>query len=100
MIDKFCCETLVLNLEEKRTCVSYNEVFREIYLNRSDTRSVISVIWFCPWCGSKFPKRLRDEWFDILKKEHNIETDIGEWRKRKDIPMEFKSDEWWKKRGL
>ena len=100
MVDKFCCETLVLNLKEKRTCIGYNEVFREIYLNRSDTRSVITVIFFCPWCGSKLPNSLRDKFFDILEKEYNIETDIGEYKERKDIPMEFKSDEWWKKRDL
>lgn len=100
MVDKFCCETLVLNLKEKRTYISYNEVFRETYLNRSDTKNVISIIWFCPWCGNKLPKSLRNEWFDILEKEYGIETDIGEWRKRKDIPEEFKSNKWWKKRNL
>ena len=100
MVDKFCCETLVLNLKEKRTYIGYNEVFREIYLNRSDTRSVITVIFFCPWCGSKLPNSLRDKFFDTLEKEYNIETDIGEYKERKDIPAEFKGGEWWKKRDL
>lgn len=94
MVDNFCCETLVLNLKEKRTYIGYNEVFREIYLNRSDTRSVITIIFFCPWCGSKLPNSLRDKFFDTLEKEYNIETDIGEYKERKDIPTEFKSDEW------
>jgi len=35
-----------------------------------------------------------------LEKEYKIKTDIGEWKERSDIPQEFKSDEWWKKRGL
>jgi hypothetical protein len=40
------------------------------------------------------PKGLREEFFNILEKEYKIETDIGEYKQRTDIPQEFKSDEW------
>ena len=43
---------------------------------------------------------LREEWFETLEREYGIETDVGEARDRTDIPQEFWSDEWWKKREL
>jgi hypothetical protein len=55
---------------------------------------------YCPWCGTKLPENLREEWFETLEREYGIETDIGEARDRTDIPQEFWSDEWWKKRSL
>jgi hypothetical protein len=54
-------------------------------------------IHFCPWCGGKLPTDLTDTWFDLLKKEHGIEFPFCEDRGR--VPVEFRSDEWWKKRG-
>ena len=98
--EKFCCDYLVSRLAREDACIGYSNSFREFYLKRSDTKSVINLIWFCPWCGKNLPKGLRKEWFDILEKEYNIETDIMEWKNRSDIPQEFKSDEWWKKRKL
>jgi len=99
-MDKFCCDYLVSRLAGKDACIGYDSLLREFYLERIDTKSVITLIWFCPWCGNKLPKGLRKEWFDTLEKECKIETDIMEWKNRTDIPQEFKSDEWWKKRGL
>ncbi|RHZ35546.1 DUF6980 family protein [endosymbiont GvMRE of Glomus versiforme] len=99
-MDKFCCDYLVSRLSEGNVYIKYDSSFREFYLKRSDAKNVIYLIQFCPWCGKKLPKGLRNEWFDILEKEYKIETDIFEWRENKDIPQEFKSDEWWKKRGL
>ncbi len=53
------------------------------------------VIYNCPWCGKKLPKNLRDEWLTELKKM-GIEDPILS----PDIPEEFKTDEWWKRRDL
>ena len=54
-------------------------------------------LWFCPWCGIKLPEELGEEWGRILKEEFNIEEPFRAWDR---VPSEFKSDEWWKKRGL
>ena len=54
---------------------------------------------FCPWCGTKFPKELIDEWYGILEKEYGI-TNPDNNEQSKLIPAEFLTDEWWKKRGL
>jgi len=95
---KFCC----LEIEEYTTHpdypVKYKSEFREYGFNLPPFN--ILSLDYCPWCGSKLPKDLRDEWFDTLEQEYDIETNIGEARDRKDIPNEFWSDEWWKKRGL
>jgi hypothetical protein len=61
-------------------------------------------LWYCPWCGKKFPKTLGDKWEELLKKEYNLTINNffnknGKWDESR-IPEEFRSDEWWKKRGL
>jgi len=53
------------------------------------------IIHFCPSCGKEFPRELRDEWFDELKT-----LEIDPWDDQELIPEEFKSDAWWKARGL
>ncbi len=42
---------------------------------------------------------LRYEYHDLLQNEYNV---MHEWDVKTDpnVPQEFKSDEWWKKRGL
>ncbi|CAG8835396.1 35641_t:CDS:1, partial [Racocetra persica] len=59
-----------------------------------DDRSNIITFSYCPWCGVKLPKGLREELFNALKKEYGEEINIGEHRFREDVSPEFKSDEW------
>lgn len=101
MSDKreFCCEEICSHLFRfnKKTSeihFGYYSVFREYFVDYKESHGGgIQLVNYCPWCGNKFPKGLRDEWFDTLKKDYNIETDIGEYKQRTDIPPEFKSDE-------
>ena len=44
--------------------------------------------YYCPWCGSKFPKSLSEEYWEILDKEFS--------EKYPNIPEEYKTDTWWK----
>jgi len=55
-----------------------------------DSQSQIS-IQYCPWCGTKLPKDLSDEWFEQLDKlgYENPGSD--------DIPEPYKSSDWWEK---
>jgi uncharacterized protein DUF6980 len=55
-------------------------------------------IKFCPWCGKKFPKDLANEKSEILITEHKHESPCS--LDDSCFPEEFKTDEWWKKRGL
>ena len=48
---------------------------------------------FCPWCGQPLPSSLRDEFFDRLD-EMGLEPDSPE------LPLDFRSDAWWRMRSL
>jgi hypothetical protein len=61
--------------------------------------TAIQVLDYCPWCGNKLPGYLRNEWFETLAKEYNLD-DPDSKEQAKLIPEEFHTDEWWKKRGL
>lgn len=80
----------------QRTSVTYKAIDRRFVIE-GDLGLEMD---YCPWCGTKLPENLREEWFETLEREYGIETDIGEARDRTDIPQEFWSDEWWKKRSL
>jgi hypothetical protein len=73
--------------------IKYNPVFREYgirYLNGGTSSQLVS---FCPWCGTRLPESLRDQWFDSLAELGLEPEDPG-------VPADMRSDEWWKGRGL
>jgi len=53
-----------------------------------------TVIRFCPWCGSRLPASRREEWYRVLHSAGYSDPG-GE----DDIPQEFESDEWWRRRA-
>ena len=58
-----------------------------------------NIISFCPGCGKELPKSLQNEWYATLYKEYGIEGEHASiWNPM--VPEEFKSDAWWKNRGL
>lgn len=96
----FCCLNMDLMLQDSEPLynIKYNPKLREYYL-KSLEGPYMRTIEFCPWCGTQLMKSLRDEWYDILEKEYGL--DMPKIPKQaKKIPTEFKTDEWWKKRGL
>lgn len=85
-----CCAELAFFLEEKKVQVTYLAKFREYGINT--TSGGFQEIFYCPWCGKKFPGSLRDEWFDQLE---GMGVDpIGE---PEHVPSEFMTDAWWLK---
>jgi hydrogenase maturation factor len=101
MIEKkdFCCDLMYESIIEDKT-ISYNQIVRHYglhYILPNDIKCV-SHLSYCPFCGSKIPKDLVREIFEILRKDYGIEDpDICEFT---NVPEEFKTDEWWKKRGI
>jgi len=95
-----CCERLFNNLHDKNLPFGYSNKVREFFLNYLDSEFTVQLIHYCPWCGMKFPQSLRNQYFEILEKEYGLEPDIFDIDVDPRIPKEFKSDEWWKKRGL
>lgn len=71
------------------TCLVYNPKFREYGLSVLDGGTSYILITFCPWCGTKLPQPLRDEWFDRLER-------MGLEPNDPQIPEDMQTDAWWK----
>jgi len=93
-----CCELMMKFVNDPKIGIEYNSKYREysIDLIYMSSRQGIQN---CPFCGQKLPLSLRDNYFEILQKEYNLDNPHHE-SQLKLIPKEFTSDEWWKKRGL
>jgi hypothetical protein len=76
----------------------YNTRFREYGIKTVRQRGPYLVMNYCLWCGRQLEPSLRDLWAKLLQKEHGIanpfETPIAQ------LPKSFRTDEWWKRRGL
>ena len=103
---KFCCQNFP-SKKDIHEIVFYslrtNDVIIEYYPRRRAYRTVhgeetCCPINYCPFCGTKLPRELWDEWLDTLEKEYGIEDPTDSEREK--VPAEFWTDEWWKKRGL
>jgi hypothetical protein len=97
--NKYCCDTMDFHLTtESEELVEYKTMNRKYSLKMfKSSYGTHQPIVFCPWCSEKLPKDLNQEWEYILEKEYGIKEPGFNQDK---IPPEFKTDEWWKKRGL
>ena len=93
-----CCIAMQQALDDIRVYFGYIPKYKEYYINTKNP-IVIYIISHCPWCGKKLPSNLTDKWFEILEKEYNLD-DPDSKEQAKLVPEEFKTDEWWIKRGL
>ena len=94
-----CCKELVDSINENE--FELYEQYRGVcyYYKKNNDEYGQYFMCFCPFCGEKMPPNLygSDIYCDALEKAVGKEyCDITE----DEIPEEFKSDEWWKKRGL
>ena len=96
--NKYCCELMQDLLDEARVAINYNAKYREYSIDLRENKIVRQGIFHCPWCGNKLPRRLRDDYFEALKAEHNMDIDI--MRKDSELPSDFRDETWWRKRGL
>lgn len=105
----WCCNKLsaeALEIKSKNRKVNHSIIYDEpwrdfaikcIYNEVGDGNMVIEII-YCPWCGTHLPISLADTWYNVLEQEYNIKDPTHHDRDK--VPPEFKTDEWWKKRGL
>lgn len=96
--NEYCCTTMVQSVDDPEVPISYHSVFREYSLDLNFPAS--KRIDYCPWCSTKLPSSVRNNFFDILEHEYKIDDGILEIFSNKWLPEEFKSDIWWKKRKL
>lgn len=60
---------------------------------------VAAGISYCPWCGSKLPKELSEEWEQEVTNKFNV-IDTLDKEELKKVPEEYMTEERWRKRGL
>jgi hypothetical protein len=82
--DKFDCPDNLI------TYVSYADEYGIII---HDGGSSYIQIGFCPWCGTKLPESKQVLRVETMESSGHSPFDD-------EIPEEFQTDEWWKKRGL
>lgn len=103
----FCCdalETLVNDPDDSP--LQYIAYLRKFvltiprrYLNDPNEIALKFPISHCPRCGSTLPSSLTDEWHIFIEKKFGI-TGYVDQEILNTLPPEFRTDEWWKKRGL
>src|ERR1700687_6202515 len=73
--ESHCCISMKLSLEDDKVPLYYSPIYREydislLYKNRV---TALQGMVYCPWCSTTLPISLRDEWFELLEKEYNID---------------------------
>jgi hypothetical protein len=87
-----CCNEMARHIAEGEVALRYIPHFREYALPILDNGGSFQLIKFCPWCGSRLPDSLRDEW---LRSIRAIGLEPGDDR----IPVEYRDDSWWRARS-
>lgn len=99
MLNNHCCELIEKFLRDDQVPIEYSSKVREYSFTLKNKPGIAQGFDYCPWCGTKLPNSLRQEYFDILRTEFLI-TDPFEAIQKNMVPEEFKSDAWWKKRRI
>ena len=86
-----CCEPMRRAIEDPDVPVVWTPKFREIGVSVLDGGDSVILFAFCPWCGSKLPESLRDQWFSELER-------LGIDPYGTDVPVEFLDEAWFKGR--
>lgn len=101
----FCCKEIELLINDPESPLEYEPTRRLYFLvsvpkefRRKNELSIAFEISHCPKCGKELPKDLSDEWLSIVEKEFGITSPLDE--KIETLPQKFRTDKWWKKRGL
>ncbi|NQY42013.1 MAG: hypothetical protein HRT87_01540 [Legionellales bacterium] len=97
----FCCDDMKIHISENEVAIRYSPRDREFHIcvlglkapTVSEVIQSYQLINYCPWCGSKLPDHLGERRCRELEKLGYDEFFSD------DIPSEFKTDEWWLKRG-
>ena len=93
----FCCKELVNSIIDQNI-IDYDNVIRSYVIAYNKGRC--SALEFCPFCGTKLPEWLNSKIFDVIEEEYGIPFEKIDIVNFKNMPDEFRTDEWWKKRGL
>jgi hypothetical protein len=98
-MNPYCCDAMQRQAElvcdqhpDRFDCpdclIEYSPRFREFGMMIHDGGASSLNIYYCPWCGSKLPDSLRDEWFAEMER-------LGIDPAEDEVPEEFRSSAWW-----
>lgn len=85
-----CCNKIEKLLREGEVAIRFNEKFREYSLTIVDGGTSGQLIAYCPWCGQSLKGSLRDTWFDEIEKLGFTDP------KDPNIPIQYRTDKWWR----
>ena len=96
----YCCGTfLKYYVNDHRVPISYSPAYRKYYFMVEKELHAIEGLIRCLQCNKKWPKDLGSTWRKTINKE--LKFDPYEAKNNTvELPAEFTTDEWWKKRGL
>jgi hypothetical protein len=89
---KHCCVTMDDFLEENKVDIYYDKEFRRYSIGMKNGTGAVQTMHYCPWCGSKLPKSLFNQWFDILENEYGLEDIHRKFITKKDSTRHNKVD--------
>lgn len=92
----YCCSKLKKLFESKYYDFRYEKQFCCTSCKRRDG-GVFFELNYCPFCGKNI-KNKNDIYERILRRDFGVQDPYD--NDDPNIPLEFKTDEWWKKRGL
>ena len=101
-MNNHCCQDIKIFIADPCVQIFYSLRMREYYIPLIEfgiETPVKQGICYCPRCRVKLSESVRDQCFDTLEKEYNIDCHIDA-EEAGTLPGEFKTDEWWKKREL
>ena len=82
--------------------IAYSPVFDDYGLVLHDMRATVEIA-YCPWCGTRLPKGRRREYFRLLEElgfgDAMARDDGLPIEQQPDIPADFRSDLWWRRRA-
>lgn len=98
-----CCKQLYEVINDKCGSLQYSSTLREYWVRLIDdydelgiisNNIAIQLIYFCPFCGTRLPESLRDQWVNELE-ALGFDEPFDQ-----DIPSDYTSGAWWKNRSI
>jgi hypothetical protein len=87
-----CCASMryYLNNSSGANGIEFVPKFREYGITVPGQTTSITLIEFCPWCGTKLPSTLRMQWFERI-------DELGIDEAKDPVPKELQTDAWYLK---
>lgn len=91
---RLCLDTQPNPLDSPDVFLVWVSALDEYGIPVRDGSGSIRLIRYCPWCGARLPESKRERWLQELAKL-GIDDPTTQ-----DAPEEFKTDQWWRRRGI